>query len=188
MNRPLVLLYSAACPLICQIGAPCISGWGPSIGKTRSRLGSSVGGRGLEASRSKFFQIRSKIGYNLGNERTPMTKFAAILALTIWMFSLAPAFAQGLTEYLGTTGKSAGQAQGLSSMGSAIGNQFHGTGKAIDSGNTTPSHDSDSEEQNQTVDSARSSDSRQVKVPVKRVPDWQKPDPIDYTHNPNLGY
>jgi hypothetical protein len=42
------------------------------------------------------------------------------------------------------------------------------------------------------VDSGRSSGSRPVVVkgPVKDVPvqDGQKPDPVDYIHNPNLGY
>jgi hypothetical protein len=117
-----------------------------------------------------------------------MTKIAAILAVAIWMFSFAPAYAQGMTEYLGTTG----QSQGLSSIGSAIGNQFHGAGHVIDSGNTTQTYDSNSEDQSQMVDSARSSGSLPlvVKGPVKDVPvqDAQKPDPIDYTHNPNLGY
>jgi hypothetical protein len=84
------------------------------------------------------------------------------------------------------------QSQGLSSIGSAIGNQFHGAGRVIDSGNTTQTYDSNSEDQSQMVDSGRSSGSRPVVVkgPVKDVPvqDGQKPDPIDYTHNPNLGY
>jgi hypothetical protein len=120
-----------------------------------------------------------------------MTKIAAIFAAAIWMFSLAPAYAQGMTEYLGTTGQSAGKSQGLSSVGSAIGNQFHGAGHAIDSGNTTQGYDSYSEDQSQMVDSGRSSGSRpMVKGPVRdvRVQEEQKPDPIDYTHNPNLGY
>ena len=121
-----------------------------------------------------------------------MTKIAAMLAGVTWIFSFAPAYAQGMTEYLGTTGQSAGQSQGLSSIGSAIGNQFHGAGHVIDSGNTTQTYDSNSEDQSQMVDSGRSSGSRPVVVkgPVKDVPvqDGQKPDPIDYTHNPNLGY
>ena len=108
------------------------------------------------------------------------------------MFSFAPAYAQGMTEYLGTTGHSASQSQGLSSIGTAVGNQFRGAGHVTDSGKTTHTYDSSSEDQSQMVDRARSSGSRPVVVkgPDKDVPvhDWQKPDPIDYTHNPNLGY
>jgi hypothetical protein len=87
-------------------------------------------------------------------------------------------------------GQSASQTQGLSSIGSAIGNQFHGAGHVIESGNTAQTYDSSSEDQSQMVDSARSSGSRpEVVKGHKDVPhDWQKPDPIDYTHNPNLGY
>jgi hypothetical protein len=122
-----------------------------------------------------------------------MTTIAiATLAGAIWMFSFAPAYAQATTEYLGTVGQSAGQGQPLGSLGSSIANSFHGAGQAIDSGNTNQSYGSNSEGQSQTLDSGGSSGSRPVtvKVPVQNMPvqDAQKPDAIDYSHNPNLGY
>ena len=66
-----------------------------------------------------------------------MTKIAVVVSAgVIWMFSFAPAYAQGMTEYLGTTGQSAGQMAPAQSLGSAIAGQFHGAGQAIGSGNT----------------------------------------------------
>jgi hypothetical protein len=81
----------------------------------------------------------------------------ALAAGAIWLFSFAPAYAQGTTEYLGTTGQSAAGQNPAQSLGSAIGNQFRGAGQAIDSGNNAPSYDSNSEDQGQTPDSGESS-------------------------------
>jgi hypothetical protein len=84
----------------------------------------------------------------------------AISAGAIWLLSSAPARAQATTEYLGTTGQSAGQEMGQS-LGSAIGNQFNQQGQAVDSGDTTPSDDSNGQDQGQTLDSGGDSGTSQ---------------------------
>ncbi len=81
----------------------------------------------------------------------------AIAAGAIWLFCFAPAYAQGLTEYLGTTGQSAAGQNPARSLGSALGNQLRGAGQAIDSGNNAPSYDSNSEDQGQALDSSGNS-------------------------------
>jgi hypothetical protein len=85
----------------------------------------------------------------------------AIAAGAICLFCLAPAYAQDTTEYLGTTGQSAGQMPQVQSLGSSISNQLNGEGQAVDQGNPTPSYDSNGQDPGQTLDSGGSSDSSQ---------------------------
>jgi hypothetical protein len=82
----------------------------------------------------------------------------AISAAAIGLFCLAPAYAQDTTEYLGTTGQSAGQMPQAQSLGSSISNQLNGEGQAVDQGNPSPSYDSDGQDPGQTLDSGGSSD------------------------------
>ncbi|GEM_PF-7029803 len=85
----------------------------------------------------------------------------ALSAAAISLFCIAPAFAQDTTEYLGTTGQSAGQMPQVQSLGSSISNQLDSEGQAVDQGNPAPSYDSDGQDPGQTLDSEGSSDSSQ---------------------------
>lgn len=73
-----------------------------------------------------------------------------VLAGTIWLLAVAPAYAQDTTEYSGTTGQAAAPAGGFGALGSALSNQIKGEAQAVNP-QDTPSYDSGSDSQGQTA-------------------------------------